>query len=182
MSKYEKSIKLFGDYLFESKFDKDNAEKDFLYMYFYSKKFSRLMALLFGEQSSPFWGYLPRKLREDKDGCLAFASPIIEKSNTKSGEVFINSGEEIDIEEYFSVVHSIDSPNKLLTHLFKFDKNMVGVIERYWVFLYLCCESGLSEAARMLTDVEIQYRNRWGSAKELDEYIVKEFIEIYEKT
>ncbi|WP_444886879.1 hypothetical protein [Microbulbifer sp. JMSA008] len=181
MSEYEKSIKLFGDYSFESKFDEDDEDNDFLYMYFYSKKFSRLMAELFGEENSPFWGYLPRKLREDQEGCLAFASPMIEESNNESGEAFINAGEEIDAEEYFNIVHSIDTPDKLLAHLFKFDKNMVAVIERYWVFLYLCCESGLTEVSRMLTDAEIQYRNHWGTAKELDEGIVKQFIEAYEK-
>jgi hypothetical protein len=34
----------------------------------------------------------------------------------------------------------------------------------------------------MLADAEIQYRNHWGSARELDEGIVKHFIEAYEKT
>jgi len=182
MSNYEKSIKLFGDYSFESKFDEDDEDNDFLYMYFYSKKFSILMAELFGEENSPFWGYLPRKLRKDQEGCLAFASPMIEESNTESEKVFINAGEEIDTEQYFNIVSSIDSPDKLFTHLFKFDKNMVAVIERYWVFLYLCCESGLTEASKMLTEAEIQYRNHWGTAKKLDEGIVKQFIEAYEKT
>jgi hypothetical protein len=133
MSKYEKSINLFDDYSFESKFDEDDEENDFLYMYFYSKKFSRLMDELFREDNSPFWDYLPRMLREDQKGCLAFASPMIEKSYTESEAVFINAGEEIDAEKYFDIVRSIDKPIKLLTHLFKFEKNMIAVIGCFYI-------------------------------------------------
>ena len=182
MNRFENTMDLFGDYRFEMTVaDTWEGEVDSVYMYFYSKKFATLMSEMFREEGNPFVDYLPRKLRSDTSGCLAMGMPGVEHSDKLESQVFYNGGEEIDVSEYHQVVEAIDCHEKLIAHLFGFEKNMVAEIERYWVYLYLLCEAGIRDASVLVSSTQEQYANRWGTAKEVDESIAKEFLNVYEK-
>lgn len=182
MSSFEKTIKLFGDYRFESKIAGVwEDEVDSVYVYFFSEKFSRLMLEMFREEGNVFADYLPRKLRKDTSGCLAMGMPGVGISDRLKTQVFYNGGEEIEVLEYYRLVEAIDCPEKLINHLFKFDKSMVADVERYWVYLYLLCESGYRNAKNLALSTQEQYAKRWGSAKEVDLSITIEFLKVYEQ-
>ena len=180
MSKYEREIDLFGDYTFRSVHEKDDF-LDSVYLYFHSKKFSRLMQDMFRGESNIFQSYLPRKLINDDSGCLAMGMPLLEFNESKNAEFFLNSGEEIEVNEYFKAVSELRNPEDLLVHLFHNEKKMVADIERYWVYLYLLCECGIRNVSALLTDTRKQYDKRWGSDRAVDQVVVAEFLRTYEK-
>ncbi len=183
MNHFEKTLELFGDYRFEMTVaDYWEGEVDSVYMYFYSNKFATLMSEMFKDAGNAFVDYLPRKLRKDTSGCLAMGMPGVEHSAKLQCQVFYNSGEEIDVSEYYRKVEAIHCPENLIAHLFSFQKNMVADIERYWVYLYLLCEAGLRDASILASSTQDQYANRWGSSKEVDTLIATEFLRVYEKT
>lgn len=117
-----------------------------LYIYIYSPLFGRLMTEMFRKPDSLSWAYLPRKMRKDKEGCLAY-----EMVRVDLDEGCIEKSTVTSPEGPLSIKFFADSLDSLKTGQDIFDnmydgllKRMLARIEGMWVYLYLAKKIGYS--------------------------------------
>lgn len=159
-----------------------------LYIYIFAKHFGLLMTEMFKDSDSIAWGYLPRKLRKDRDGCLGMVMAGVDMSMDDMENCTLKSTKYPITTGYF--VDQLDlliDDRSIYNDLYggTLDKMLV-YIEGMWVYLYFAKKLNYS-IEKTLHDMEYQavikkHKLTWQLKKEIDDEIVTFFYDYYERT
>lgn len=177
--------KLFDDYSVEIAIEGKICEPaDSVYVYLYSSKFARVMEKLFNDQKGNYDkgsaanSYLPRKLRNDKYGCLAMGMPGVEE--VENDFILFNGGVEVSFKYFSDAVKELNSAVDVYEFLYQSDTGqLIAAIEEAWALCYICAERGLDQKqTKQLLSVD---HNQPFSAKSkaFDEGALSKFFQAY---
>lgn len=174
-------LNIFKDYRMQFMPEKKWDDTAWIYFYFMSKGFAKVMQFLFLNHESMCNQYMPRKLRKDnEDGCLGMA--LISCDKMDDGDFLFESGFfKMKLSEIPLVLERCKAPDEMFYVMYNGIGNLLAFIEGPWVFLYMCCERGMS-----MLDIEKEINNaseditkKWRLYKPIDSEIINLFKSVY---
>lgn len=163
-------LALFDDFTVIATCEEDWAEEDFITLYINADGFAPIIESIF-LNSRYAEEVQPRKLRDDKSGCLCMVSTCVERVDG-DWSIWLN-GEEIrlkDLLQAFSDSKSIDSFYESIY----INRNLFFVwIETIWVYLFLNRRNGVTSPIELYQDIKNEKMRaivkRWNLKTELSE-------------